>query len=336
MVVANETAGNIKYHMPDVVITEFMDQAGVELLGRGFDTLYDPALVNKPDALAAALADCRGLVVRNRTPVRPALLAAAPRLVVIGRLGVGLDNIDLKACAAMRIPVLPATGANEVSVAEFVLGAILVMLRNGAFHASTDVLAGLWPRTRMPGREAQGLTLGLLGFGAIARQVARRATAFGMRVLAADPFVEASDPSWRQLGVERAEFPGFLPRLDILSVHVPLTSQTRGMIDAAALAALPQGAYLVNTARGEVVVESALAAALSSGHLAGAAIDVFAAEPFPAQSIYVGVPNLVLSPHVSGVTRDSNLRISLLVAENVRRALKGETPSVADAAARAR
>lgn len=321
--------------MPDVVITEFMDQAGVEQLEREFDTLYDPDLVNRPDALAAALADCRGLVVRNRTAVNVSLLQAAPRLKVIGRLGVGLDNIDLKACAARGVPVLPATGANEVSVAEFVLGAILVMLRNGAFHASADVLAGLWPRTRMLGRDAQSLTLGLLGFGAIARQVTRRAIAFGIRVLAADPFVAANDPSWRQLGVERAEFPGFLSRLDILSVHVPLTSQTRGMIDAGVLAQLPQGAYLVNTARGEVVVESALAAALLSGHLAGATIDVFAEEPFPAQSIYVGVPNLILSPHISGVTRESNLRISLLVAENVRRALKGQTPTVADAAASA-
>ncbi|MEK7245128.1 MAG: NAD(P)-dependent oxidoreductase [Pseudomonadota bacterium] len=322
--------------MPDVVITEFMDQAGVDLLAGAFDTLYDPDLANKPGALAALLADCRGLVVRNRTRIGPALLAAAPRLKVVGRLGVGLDNIDLHACAALGVPVLPATGANEVSVAEFVLGAILVMLRNGTYHASADVLAGLWPRTRMLGREAQGLTLGLLGFGAIARQVARRAAAFGIRLLAADPFVPADDSSWAQLAVERAEFPGFLSRLDILSVHVPLTPQTRGMIDKAALALLPKGAYLVNTARGEVVDEAALAAALHSGQLAGATIDVFAQEPFPAQSLYVGVPNLVLSPHVSGVTRDSNLRISLLVAENVRRALKGETPSVADAAASAR
>lgn len=319
--------------MADVVITEFMDQAGVELLGREFETLYDPALANRPDALAAALADCRGLVVRNRTQVGPSQLAAAPKLRVVGRLGVGLDNIDLKACAARGIPVLPATGANEASVAEFVIGAILVMLRGGAYHASAEVLAGHWPRTRMVGREAQGLALGLLGFGAIARQVARRAAAFGMRLLAADPFVAAGDPAWAQLGVERAEFPGFLPRLDILSVHTPLTPETRGMIGAAALSALPKGAYLVNTARGEIVDEAALAAALTSGHLAGAAIDVFAEEPFPANSRYVGVPNLILSPHVSGVTRESNLRISMLVAENIRRALRGETPTVADAAA---
>jgi (S)-sulfolactate dehydrogenase len=321
--------------MPDVVITEFMDPAGVEILARAFDTLYDQTLVGRPEALAALLEGCRALVVRNRTRVDPALLARAPRLAVVGRLGVGLDNIDLRACRARKIPVLPATGANEVSVAEFTLGAILVMLRGGAYHAGADVLAGKWPRTRLAGREAQGLTLGLLGFGAIARQVARRAVVFGMRVLAADPFVAAADPGWTQYGVERAEFPDFLSRLDVLSVHTPLTSETRGAVDATALARLPRGGYLINTARGEIVVESALAEALRSGHLAGATIDVFAEEPFPAGSLYVGVPNLILSPHVSGVTKESNRRTGTLVAENVRRVLEGEKPSVADAAANA-
>ncbi|MBM3580810.1 MAG: hydroxyacid dehydrogenase [Alphaproteobacteria bacterium] len=322
--------------MPDIVITEFMDQAGIDMLAREFDTRYDPALIGNRDALAPLLADCRALVVRNRTPVNESLLALGPKLKVVGRLGVGLDNIDLKACAARKIPVLPATGANEVSVAEFTIAAILVMLRGGAFHANDEILAGLWPRTRMVGREAQGRVLGLLGFGAIARQVARRAAAFGMRLMAADPFVAADDPAWKHYGVERATFPDFLPRLDVLSVHTPLTPKTRGIIGAAALARMPKGSYLINTARGEVVVEAALADALRSGHLGGATIDVFAEEPFPAGSRYVGVPNLILTPHISGVTNESNLRISTLVADNVRRFLKGEPLTVADAAADAK
>ncbi len=322
--------------MPDVVITEFMDQAGIDMLAGEFDTHYDPALVGRRDALAPLLAGARALIVRNRTPVDESLLALAPKLKAVGRLGVGLDNIDLKACRARGIPVLPATGANEISVAEFTVGAILALLRGGAYHASADVLAGLWPRTKLEGREAHGLTLGLLGFGAIARQVARRAAAFGMKLTAADPFVAADDPAWSHYGVERATFPDFLPRVDILSVHTPLTPETRGAIDAAALARMPKGSYLINTARGEVVVETALADALRAGHLGGAAIDVFAEEPFPAGSAYVGVPNLILSPHISGVTRDSNLRISTLVADNVRRALKGEPTTVTDAAANAK
>jgi len=318
--------------MAEVVITEFMDAAGVAAL-KGFDVLYDPALVDKPEELRAALADCRGLVVRNRTQVRPPLLQAAPRLEVVGRLGVGLENLDLAACAVRGIPVLPATGTNDETVAEFVMGAMLVLLRTGAFHVTAEVVAGSWPRTRViGGRDAKGLTLGLVGFGAIARQVARRAHAFGMRVLASDPFVAAGHPAWSELGVERRELAAMLPETDVLSIHVPMTDTTRGMLDARALRSLPQGACVVNTARGGVLDEAELVALLRSGRLGGAALDVVATEPLPAGSHFEGVPNLVLSPHVAGITRDANHRASMLTAENVRLVLEGKAPRVADAA----
>lgn len=318
--------------MAEVVITEFMDAAGVEAL-KGFDVLYDPALVDKPEELRAALADCRGLVVRNRTQVRPPLLQAAPRLEVVGRLGVGLENLDLAACAARGIPVLPATGTNDETVAEFVMGAMLVLLRTGAFHVTAEVVAGSWPRTRViGGRDAKGLTLGLVGFGAIARQVARRAHAFGMRVLASDPFVAADHPAWAEPGVERRELAAMLPEADVLSIHVPMTDTTRGMLDARALRSLPQGACVVNTARGGVLDEAELVALLRSGRLGGAVLDVVATEPLPAGSHFEGVPNLVLSPHVAGITRDANHRASMLTAENVRLVLEGKAPRVADAA----
>lgn len=318
--------------MAEVVITEFMDAAGVEAL-KAFDVLYDPALVDKPEELRTALADCRGLVVRNRTQVRPPLLQAAPRLEVVGRLGVGLENLDLAACAARGIPVLPATGTNDETVAEFVMGAMLVLLRTGAFHVTAEVVAGSWPRTRViGGRDAKGLTLGLVGFGAIARQVARRAHAFGMRVLASDPFVAADHPAWAELGVERRELAAMLPETDVLSIHVPMTDTTRGMLDARALRSLPQGACVVNTARGGVLDEAELVALLRSGRLGGAALDVVATEPLPAGSHFEGVPNLVLSPHVAGITRDANHRASMLTAENVRLVLEGKAPRVADAA----
>ncbi len=322
--------------MAQIVITEFMDPAGVASL-HGFEVLYDPQLVDKPDALRAALADCRGLIVRNRTQVRAPLLDAAPGLEVVGRLGVGLENLDLPACAARGIPVLPATGTNDETVAEYVLGAVLAMLRNGAYHATAPVLAGEWPRTRLlGGRDAKGMTLGLVGFGAIARQVATRAKAFGMRVLAADPFVAPGDPSWGALGVERRELAQLLPEANILSIHVPMTPDTRGMIDAAALARLPAGACVVNTARGGIIDEEALVAALKGGHLAGATIDVFESEPLAAASRFVGAPNLILSPHIAGITSDANLRASLLTADNVRLVLQGKPPRVADAAGGAR
>lgn len=318
--------------MAQIVITEFMDPAGVEALA-GFDVLYDPQLVDKPEALRAALADCRGLIVRNRTQVRPPLLEAAPRLEVVGRLGVGLENLDLAACAARKIPVLPATGTNDDTVAEYVMAAMLVMLKAGSFHATDEVLAGKWPRPRLiGGRDAKGLTMGLVGFGAIARQVARRASAFGMRVLAADPFVPAGDPAWASLGVERRDLAAMLPESNVLSIHVPMTPSTRGIIDAKAIAALPHGAYVINTARGGLVDEAALVAALKEGRLAGAVLDVVDNEPLAAGSPLVGTPNLILSPHIAGITRDANLRASTLTAENVRLVLEGKPPRVADAA----
>ncbi len=221
--------------MAKIVITEFMDAAGVDVLA-GLDVLYDPQLVDKPDALRAALADCHGLIVRNRTQVRPALLEWAPHLRVVGRLGVGLENIDLPACAARAIPVLPATGTNDDTVAEFTIAAMLVLLRAGAFHVNAEVLSGAWPRTKViGGRDAKGLTLGLVGFGAIARQVARRASAFGMRVLASDPFVAADHPSWNDLGVERRELSSILHVSHVVSVHVTMTPLTRVLLDASAL-----------------------------------------------------------------------------------------------------
>jgi (S)-sulfolactate dehydrogenase len=315
-----------------VVITEFMDEAGVDALS-GLDVLYDPQLVDKPDAMRAALADCHGLIVRNRTQVRPSLLEWAPHLRVVGRLGVGLENIDLPACAARKLPVLPATGTNDDTVAEFVIAAMLIVLRAGAFHVNAEVLSGAWPRTKViGGRDARGLTLGLVGFGAIARQVARRASAFGMRMLAHDPFVPADHPSWRELGVERRELAAMLSESHVVSVHVPMTPQTRGLLNATALQSLPKGAIVINTARGGIIDETALASLLRSGHLAGAALDVFEKEPLPANSPLVDVPHLLLTPHIAGVNQDANRRASILTAENVRLVLEGKPPKVANAA----
>jgi (S)-sulfolactate dehydrogenase len=318
--------------MPAVVITEFMDQDGVDLIAARHETVYDPDLVDRPAALAALLADCRGLIVRNRTQVRPPLLVQAPHLRTVGRLGVGLDNIDLAACGAAGISVLPATGTNDETVAEFVMGALLSLTRGGAFQATAEVAAGAWPRTRFKARDAKGLRLGLVGFGAIARQVAKRAKAFGIAVSAYDPYVPEGDPAWAQADRRCADVDSLLAGSDILSIHVPLTDATRHLIDAAALARLPAGAYLINTARGGIVDEPALVAALKSGALAGAMLDVMETEPVAAGSHLADTPNLLLSPHIAGITKDAVLRASLLVAENVARVLEGTTPTVADAA----
>ncbi|MGJ3265122.1 MAG: hydroxyacid dehydrogenase [Salinarimonas sp.] len=310
--------------MADIVVSEFMDEAAIAASLSGFDVLYDPGLVDRPDDLATALGNARALIVRNRTQVRGALLEAAANLVCVGRLGVGLDNIDVPACEARGVMVFPATGANDIGVAEYVIGTAMMLMR-GAYRATDDVIAGAWPRNRLMGREVFGKTMGLVGFGSIARETGRRAAALGMTVVATDPFVPEGDPAWAQPwgSVAKRDLDALLAEADVVSLHVPLTDATRNLIDADALARCKPDAILVNAARGGVVDEPALAAALKAGRLGGAALDVFEAEPLSAETgaVFAGCPNLVLTPHIAGVSVESNVRVSALTAEIVRRAL---------------
>ena len=307
--------------MPEIVIAEFMDEAAIREGLCGFDVLYDPKLVDQPERLAASLTEARALIVRNRTQVRGALLDAAPRLTAVGRLGVGLDNIDVDACKARGIAVYPATGANDVSVAEYVIATAMLLLR-GAYGATSEVVAGRWPRNALIGREIAGKTLGLVGFGAIARETATRAAALGMAVTAYDPFVKAEDPAWVQpFGrVDRLELDDLLARSDVVSLHVPLTPETRGQIGAGALAKMKPDAILINAARGGVVDEAALAEALRAKRLGGAALDVFETEPLAADRgrVFEDCPNLILTPHIAGVTAESNVRVSRVTVDAVR------------------
>jgi (S)-sulfolactate dehydrogenase len=306
--------------MAEIVISEFMDEAAIRASFAGRDVLYDPKLVDDAPRLAAALRDSRALIVRNRTQVRGALLEAAPRLEVVGRLGVGLDNIDVPACEARGIAVYPATGANDLSVAEYVITAALMLLRR-AWFASARVAAGEWPRTELMGRELAGKRLGLVGYGAIARVTGRMARDLGMSVAAYDPLLPAEHAAWTH--AIRQPLTELLEDSDVMSLHVPLTDATRNMIDARAISTMRRGAILVNAARGGVVDEAALCESLRSGHLGGAALDVFAREPVDATAgtMFAGVPNLILTPHIAGVTEESNVRVSAVTAEAVARHL---------------
>ena len=307
--------------MADIVITEFMDAGAVESLRAGFDVHYDPDLHEDPTGTASRLGPARALIVRNRTCVDAGLLAAGPRLVAVGRLGVGLDNIDLAACAERGVSVHPATGANVVAVAEYVIAAALMMLR-GAYRATGRVLAGEWPRNALIGREASGRTLGIVGFGAIGRAVAQRATALGMEAAAFDPMLPADDPAWRTLGVRRFDdLDALLGASDVVTLHVPLAATTKHLVGAREIAAMKRGACIVNTARGGVLDEAAMARALASGQLGAAALDVFEDEPLPAGSPLTGAPNLYLTPHVAGLTEEANTRVGELVASRIRSAL---------------
>jgi (S)-sulfolactate dehydrogenase len=304
-----------------ILITEFMDEAAVAALRAKFDVRHDAKLADRRGELLASLADVDAVIVRNRTQVDPTLLANAARLRVVGRLGVGLDNIDVEACKARGIQVIPATGANAHAVAEYVICAVMLLLR-GQYLSSAAVAAGEWPRGALgEGRETAGKTLGIVGFGGIGRLTARLAQGLGMKVIAADAMIPADSPVWRDTGVARRELDGLLAESDAVTLHVPLTGETRHLIDAARIGRMKPGAVLVNSARGGVVDEAALVAALRAGRLGGAALDVFEHEPVPAGSPLAGVPNLVLTPHVAGVTRESNARVSSMIAEKVAEAL---------------
>ena len=307
--------------MAKIVISEFMDDTAVDSLKADFDVLYDPALVDRDDDLMDAIGDCRALIVRNRTQVRQPLLQAAPELIAVGRLGVGLDNIDVDACLKRDISVFPATGANNLAVAEYVIAGLLMLLR-GAYHACAEMVQGDWPRNALIGREIDGKRLGLVGFGGIARDVAVRAKALGMGVVATDRFVPADSPVWREHGVEPGEFDDVLRSSDAISLHVPLTDETRDLVDGDAIARMKPDAVLINTARGGVVNERSLVDALKAGHLGGAMLDVFAQEPLKDGGIFEDTPNLVLTPHIAGVTKESNVRVSAVTAQNIRKALE--------------
>ena len=304
-----------------IVISEFMDAPAVEQLRAHFEVDYRPKLVDDPAALAAALPGARAWIVRNRTQVRGDALAAASRLAVVGRLGVGLDNIDTVACESRGIEVIPATGANAESVAEYVVTAALVLLR-GAYSSTKAVEAGTWPRqTLSQGREAAGKMLGLVGFGSIGRLTARKATALGMRCIGYDPIVAASDATWREYSTRPCDLDALLAESDVVSLHIPLTPQTRGLFDGPRLARMKRDAVLINTARGGIIDEAALAAMLREGRLGGAALDVFDNEPLAAGSPLAGAPRLLLTPHIAGVTLESNERVSALIAERVAASL---------------
>jgi len=307
-----------------ILITEFMDERAVEQLRKHHDVSYEPALVDDAPRLLAAAATADALIVRNRTQVRGALLAASVRCRVIGRLGVGLDNIDVPGCEARGMVVIPATGANALSVAEYVVGSALLLLR-GAFAATPAVAAGQWPRQALSsGREIGGKQLGLIGFGSIGQLTARLARGLGMQVLAFDAMLDSDHPAYADSGVRFAGLEELVRGADVISLHVPLVDSTRGLFDAARIASMKPGAVLINTARGGIVDEVALAAALRSGHLGGAAIDVFATEPLPASPHFDGCPNLLLTPHVAGVSAESNERVSFLIAERVAALLDGK------------
>lgn len=304
-----------------VLVSERIAGPGLDELGREHDVSVEPQLWREPDALAERLADARALIVRNQTQVTAELIARAERLQVVGRAGAGLDNIDVAAASDAGVVVCYAPDQNSISVAELGMGMLLGLLRMIP-AADRDTRTGGWDRARFTGSELFGRTLGVVGFGRIGFLLAMRARAFGMKILAHDPYVSRDSVTVVESGAELVPLEELLERADVVSCHLPSTPATRGFFDAARFGRMREGAYFLNLARGEVVEEAALVEALRNGRLAGAGLDVRAVEP-PEPSPLNEMENVILTPHVGAFTEEAQDRVVAAVCRDVGNVLSG-------------
>jgi len=298
---------------PRVLVREEIADAGVELLRSRFDVDVDTE-----SDLASIIGQYDAIVIRSATKLTADFIAAADNMKVIGRAGVGVDNVDVEAATRRGIVVANAPESNIISAAEHTVGLLVALARNIP-QAHAALVEGRWERSKWGGVELAEKTLGVLGFGRIGQQVARRALGLQMRVIAYDPFVSAD--RFRELGVESGTFDEVLAKADFVTVHLPLNDETRGAINAEAIGKMKDGVRIVNAARGDHVDESALIAALESGKVAGAAIDVFAQEPYSGPLLRA--PNIVVTPHLAASTDEAQDRAGVIVAEQVVAALDG-------------
>ena len=282
-------------------------------LQQRFPIIHEPDLWNRKEDLKAKLSDTEALVVRNRTQVTRELIEAAPKLKVIARAGVGLDNIDIQAADENGVVVAAALGINAVAVAEQTLGLAIALARS-IVDRDKSTRAGEW--NRAAGIEISNKSWGLLGFGATGRAVAKLLKGFGCEVLAYDPFVKSAD------GVRLTSLEDVVANSDILSIHLPATTETTGMINQTLLAKMKRSALLVNVGRGEVINEVELESALREGLIAGAALDVRISEP-PKDDLFKELTNVILTPHIAGITKESQAAINRVLVSEIEAALTG-------------
>ncbi|SFE44278.1 D-3-phosphoglycerate dehydrogenase/(S)-sulfolactate dehydrogenase [Lentibacillus persicus] len=308
-----------------ILVTELMWEDGIEELKRlGYTVDYDMELGRKREELLKLLPDYDALIVRNETRVDTEFLDAAKHTRVIGRLGVGLDNIDLQAAKERNIPVIAAKNANATSVAEYVMAAMLDASRPLS-DADADVRQGNWDRKFFTGYELNKRTLGLVGMGEISHRVANRARAFGMDVVGYDPFVAPFDHILAETGVRPADtLDELLEQSDFVSVHVPLTNATKHMINKDKFSLMKKHAYVINSARGGIVHEEDLIDAVRSEEIAGAYLDVLEKEPVQKDSPLAQIESIRLSPHIAGLTIEAQSRTAMLIAQEVHNVVNGE------------
>ncbi len=299
-----------------ILITEFMDEDAINLLKKKYDVYYDISLAEDSNSLVKLINKMKALIVRNKTLVTRELIENAPNLTCVGRLGVGLDNIDLSACEEQNITVYPALGANSHSVAEYVICASMLLLRK-AYFKKNEMIAGNWPRQESSGSEVCGKTLGLIGFGDIAQKTRDLALGLGIKTVAYDPYLDKDSIIWKE--TKNLPLDNLLSISDIISLHIPLSKETKNLIDEKKLRLIKNSSVIINTSRGGIIDENSLAKLLKENKIGGAALDVFNEEPVNKENAkkFEGIDSLILTPHIGGVTKESNERVSKMIAEKI-------------------
>jgi D-3-phosphoglycerate dehydrogenase len=307
-------------HQFKALVSDSLAAEGVSLLEHsGLFVRVDVKTGLDAAALHAVLPDYDVLLIRSMTKVKAETLNHATRLRVIGRAGAGVDNVDVPACTAKKVLVMNTPGGNNNAVAELALGLMFAIARK-LCDANASTKAGKWEKSKFMGAELQGRTLGVVGLGAIGAIVSRKAAALGMHVLASDPYATAR--RGRELGATLVDFDTLLAKSDVVSVHVPLADSTRHLFDAAAFAKMKKGVWFIDAARGDIAAEADLLAALQSGQVGYAALDVFAQEPTPADNPLLLHPNVIATPHIGASTREAQDNVGIQIAQQVIRYLR--------------
>ncbi len=301
-----------------VLLTDGLEENGKEILRKSVELVDKPGIT--ADELLQVVGEYEGLIVRGRTKVTAAVFDAGKKLKVVGRAGVGVDNIDLEAAKAHGVTVVNSPLATSVAVAELTMGLMLSAVREIA-RADAGLKSGKWLKKELEGTELMGKTLGIVGFGRIGAAVAKRAAAFDMKITGYDPLIPADEI--RKRGGEPVSLDALLASADFITMHLPLTPETKGMLDAKAFAKMKKGVYIICAARGGVIDEAALLEALNSGKVAGAALDVYATEP-PGQSELVMHPKVVGTPHIGAQTMEAQTRAAHDISEEVINAMENQ------------
>ena len=304
-----------------ILITEFMEDASVEILKKFFDVTVDKSLALNHNELKKIISNFDILIVRNKTQVNKEILENASSLKFIGRLGVGLDNIDTEYCRNNNIYVQPATGMNADSVAEYVINSSLSLLKNvPLMHQETFM--GNWPRTSISSRELNGKIFGLMGFGLIAKKVSTLAKIFNAHIIAYDPFIDSSIAN--KFNIKLVDINEIFEKADVISIHLPLTPTTKDLLNYDAFTKMKKQPIIINSSRGSIINEDDLLRSYDEKLISGFALDVYETEPAP--KIFLNSikdnTNCILTPHIAGVTEESNIRVSDFIANSVKEFFK--------------